>query len=283
MDLSGETQELDHVEIGGISLAYRKHDIGGSHYLGRGHHEEYHSAFYGLLGEAIHPAHCIDVGANYGYTGLLMRRAFPDCKLTLVEPIPWLEAFIRHNFHRNAMAFDQLHSAIVSVATPQGVSSFGVNTRSSQDSRVIAQPGWTVVETGVVTLDGLTADVTADQGVYIKIDTQGWEERVFESGRGLLQSHDRWFIKTEFAPMWLESQGTDPVALLRSLVERYDVHESPGRQRWNCRSLAEAVGTRLAAGEEAEFVSYVRNLAGRDLGWVDLYVMPPAHRRSYSA
>lgn len=281
MSLPFPEAELGKVQIGTITLTFRAKDTGGTHYLGRGHFEEYLSPFYPLLAKTLQPAVCVDIGANYGYTGLLMRRAFPDSHLTLVEPVPWLADFIRHNFAANDARFDVFHSAIASTMTADGQSSFGVNEKSSQDSRVVAQPGWKVVMTDVVTLDALARDIAPDQGVYIKIDTQGWEERVFAGGADFLGRHDRWFLKTEFAPMWLESQGSDPVALLADLIRRYEVYESAGRQRWNCASLAEGIGTALTPGCEADFVHYVRNLAIRDTGWVDLYILPPKARRGY--
>lgn len=274
-------QDTALVRIGDIRLRYRRNDGGGTHYLGRGHSEEYHSPFYPLLRAALSPARCIDIGANYGYTGLLMRRAFPKAHLALVEPVPWLAPYVRHNFAMNEVDFQEFHSAICSTSDAGAVSTFGVRERGTQDSRVIPQPGMTVVETAVVTLQSLAGAVAQTDGVYIKIDTQGWEERVFAGGEDFLCSHARWFAKTEFAPQWLESQGTDPVVLLRWLLARFDVHESSGRLRWNCATLAEAIGAALTPGCEGDFVRYVRKLALDDRGWVDLYVLPKAKRRAY--
>ncbi|TCV66266.1 FkbM family methyltransferase [Neorhizobium sp. S3-V5DH] len=276
------TEERASVEIGDVTLMFRKGDAGGTHYYQRGHSEEYYSPFYAVLRETVDPKVCIDVGANYGYTGMLMRRAFPSSKLTLIEPIPWLADFIADNFVANGLRYDRFYSAIVSDSEAQKTK-FGVNEKASQDSRVIAQPGWSIVETDVVTLDMLTKDVDADSGVYIKIDTQGWEERVFAGGRRFLSSHKKWFIKTEFAPQWMDSQGTDPVTFLRDLTANYAVHESPGRQRWNCSSLAELIGPPLKAGSEEDFVSYVRKLVLNGKGWVDLYVLPNPEKRGYQA
>jgi len=152
------------VRIGDIRLRYRRNDGGGTHYLGRGHSEEYHSPFYPLLGAALAPAACIDIGANYGFTGLLMRRAFPQAHLTLVEPVPWLEAYVRHNFALNGQTFGAFHSAICSAADTGPRSAFGVRERATQDSRVIPQPGMSVVETAVVTLDDLAATIAPDEG-----------------------------------------------------------------------------------------------------------------------
>ena len=275
-------EAMAEVRIGDIKLSYRDADGGGRHYLQRGPSEEYYSAFYPLLRQALAPGLCVDIGANYGFTGLLMRRAFPDSSLTLVEPVPWLEGYIRHNFYQNGLQFDHLHSAICSTATAGDVSEFGVNERGTQDSRVIPQPGMQRVKTRVVTLDQLTADTGSETSVYVKIDTQGWEQRVFAGGENFLDNHDRWLIKTEFAPDWLTSQGTNPVVLLRWLLDRFEVYESTGRQRWNCASLAEMLGTPLLPSQAADFVPYVSKLALQGKGWVDLYVLPPAHRRSYA-
>ncbi|WP_411035517.1 FkbM family methyltransferase [Shinella sp. BYT-45] len=280
-DENPTTYNLASVTIGDITLTFRREDAGGTHYYGRSHFEEYHSPFYPILRTAISPEICIDVGANYGYTGLLMRRAFPKCALTLVEPIPWLAEFIHTNFAANGMKFDCFHSAIASNGSETGRSLFGLNEKGSQDSRVTPLKGWPVVETDVVTLDKITADVSESQGVYIKIDTQGWEEHVFAGGYEFLSRHPKWFIKTEFAPQWMDSQGSDPVNMLRDLTARYDVFESPGRQRWNSSTLEDILGTPLHSGCEFEFVDYVRKLAMHGRGWVDLYVLPPAHRRTF--
>ena len=84
---------------------------------------------------------------------MLMRRAFPHSRLILVEPIPWLEQFVRENFDKNGLQLDEFHSAIVSDGKEGNSTTFGVNDRASQDSRVIAKPGWTVIETTTVTLN----------------------------------------------------------------------------------------------------------------------------------
>jgi len=100
--------EMGRVVIGEIALSYRERDGGGRHYLQRNHVEEYHSPLYPLLRQVLAPGLCLDIGANYGYTGLLMQRAFPDSRLVLVEPIPWLEGYIRYNFASNSRPMDHV-------------------------------------------------------------------------------------------------------------------------------------------------------------------------------
>ena len=275
-------EDLGNVRIEDVDLVFLRKDQGGTHYLGRAHFEECLSPIYPLLRKSLNPSICVDVGANYGYTGLLMCRAFPASKLFLVEPIPWLKAFIEHNFEANAQQFEAYYQAICSDLSEGKRSSFGVNDRSSQDSRVIPNPGWTIVETDVVTLDGILAAASAEDRVYIKIDTQGWEQRVFTGGERFLSGHSKWFVKAEFAPMWLESQGTLPESLLRYLLERYCVFEFPGRLAWNTADLRHALGRPLTLGDESAFVKYVRRLNRDNTGWVDLFIMPKGDRRGYA-
>lgn len=266
---------MGHVTIGDVSVHYKEQDAGGRHYLNRTHFEERISPLYRLLVKSLMPKVCVDVGANYGVTGLFMARSFPQARIRMVEPVPWLEPFIRYNFLQNGEAFDQLHSAIVS--TPQeGTVPFGVNTKATQDSRVIAQLGFDQVDVHVISLDELCADIQPHEGVFIKIDTQGWEESVFASGRDFLSSHKRWFIKTEFAPSWLRSQGTDPVSLLGRLASEYFVFEHPGRIAWTTRDLAQMLGRAVLPGQAKDFVEYVQSMAMNGRGWTDLFVLPKA-------
>lgn len=266
---------MGHVTIGDISVHFKQQDAGGRHYLNRTHFEERISPLYRLLAKTLMPKLCVDVGANYGVTGLIMKRSFPQASIRMVEPVPWLEPFIRYNFLQNGETFDQLHSAIVS--RPQtGTVPFGVNTNSTQDSRVVAQPGFDPVEVPVISLDALCADLQPHEGAFIKIDTQGWEESVFASGEEFLSSHERWFIKTEFAPDWLRSQGTDAVALLRRLASDYCVFEHPGRIAWTTRDLPQMLGRAVLPGQAKEFVDYVISMAMNGRGWTDLFVLPKA-------
>lgn len=267
--------QLGRVRIIDIDIAYDKTDAGGTHYLNRSHCEERISPFYRILATTLCPDVCVDVGANYGVTGLIMARAFPQARLRLVEPVPSLEGYIRYNFDRNGATFDQLHSAMVS-RRQDGPSEFGVNTRASQDSRVRPQPGFETVMVPVISLDELCDDIPPSTAAYIKIDTQGWEEAVFASGAGFLGRHARWFVKTEFAPDWMRSQGSDPVAVLRELTRRYVVFEHPGRIAWTTADMRTMLGRPVLPEHAPDFVSYVTAMAQRDRGWTDLFVLPRA-------
>ena len=272
--MSSTPGPIETVSIGAISLSYKGDDGGGKHYRQRSHVEEYFNPLYRLIEKKISPSICIDVGANYGYTGLLMKKNFPNSDLHLIEPTPWLCDFIKLNFKNNNQAYTQLHERICSSETSENPIKFGSNEKSSQDSRVIPQSGFKIISTKSISLADILRATKGHQGVFIKIDTQGWEPNVFSGGDEFLASHQKWLIKTEFAPQWLLSQGSNPVDFLKSIIEKYNVHESLGRAPWNCRSLKRALGKPLKAGCEVDFADYVTNLNSNERGWIDLYVTP---------
>lgn len=267
-------QNLGSTQIGDFKFSFRNNDTGGVHYKQKLHIEEYFNPLYNLIRQKISPKICIDVGANYGLTGLIMRKQFPDSKLILIEPIPWLQNFINYNFAINHSSYDELHSKICSSKTSKFDVIFGVNDKCSQDSRVIPQIGSREIKTEAITLSDLLRGVGANEGVFIKIDTQGWEENVFKGGKSFLDQHSNWFIKTEFAPNWMLSQGSNPVGFLKWVISKFNVYESLGRVQWNSCSLREALGEPLKTGCEEEFTEYITNLANHNRGWVDLYVRP---------
>ena len=273
-----DNDSSESLEIDGLKLTYWVDDPGGTHYRGRGHVEEACSPFYRLLGHALEPSHCVDIGANYGFTGLVIRRAFPAAHLTLVEPVPDLCDFIHRNFAANGYSAERIIPALVDRSSRDDAT-FGLNLRGgSQDNRVVpVNDSWMTITTRATTLDALTADFPADARVYIKIDTQGFEFNVFSGGEGFLSQSDRWIAKTEFAPQWMRSQGSDPQDFLRYLVDRYDVREHPARYAWTTSSLDAALSDPITADTVEPFTAYVEGLNHRRRGWVDLLVRPAAH------
>lgn len=262
------------IDIGPLALTVRSNDPSGVRYSLPTHLEEIRSPFYPLVREVLAPSHCIDIGANYGFTGMLLRTHFPDASLTLVEPVHWLCEFIEHNFAHNDLALDRLVRAAAS-DTGDFETTFGLNPGGSQDNRVIPQgPNWQVITVPTVSLDQLTDKISDDEAVFIKIDTQGWDSLVLEGGAAFLQRHQRWVIKSEFAPWWMRSQNVDPVRHLRQLNERYSVYEFPARAPWGLKSL-DVLKARPIGPEDAEaFTAYIESLAAGGKGWGDVLIMP---------
>jgi len=200
-------------------------DHGGIHYQGKGHIEECWNPFYKHFLKEFNPSIIFDIGANYGVTGILFHKKFPNAKLIMAEPNPLLIDFIKHNCKLNNVDFYEVQNIAVSDKVAQ--IEFGLNLQSSQDSRVKALPGFHKINVQTETIDNLTNQNSNNKNVFIKIDTQGWEEQVFRGGLKFFTNHKNWFVRTEFAPKWLESQGNSAIDFLKFLTGNFNVFSMP--------------------------------------------------------
>lgn len=262
------------VRFGELAFVSDHNDTGGRAYADRGWYEEYRNTFYSDVGREIAPHWVIDIGANYGLTVLLAHHRFPDAHIIAAEPIPKLADYIRRNVETNGVKNFTLFEGFVGESVGEGFS-FHVLEHGTQDSRV-RSPGskWSETKVPQTTLDELGSFIPENQGIYIKIDTQGYEEHVFKGGEKLLARNRNWLIKTEFAPNWMVSQGTEPKEMLTYLLERYVVCEALPRSLFHFHSLRDATSRPIRHEEIDAFLDHVINLNRNNLGWVDLLVMP---------
>lgn len=271
--LPGQTFSGDKtLDIAGLSLVVDWADYGGRQYQNRSSVEEVKNQLYSRLAEKFRPSVVVDVGANYGFTGSIFSRSFPEAELILIEPDPKLGNYIHRNMQANGVSKYRLIQSICSDKAGESVS-FGINPSSSQDNRVQSLPGWNSVEMSSVTISEILS-VYNNESVFIKVDTQGFETQVYKGAESYLSSSDNWFIKSEFAPSWLESQGNSPEELLLYLIERYRVIEAPARTRFGRDSLKSLFSLPLNKDEIRSFIAYVKSLNKNDLGWVDIYIAP---------
>ena len=268
------------LRIGDLTLVIDQGDGGGRQYEGRGSVEELRNDLYPRLKRDLNPRVVVDVGANYGFTGAIFAKTFPGADLILVEPDPRLARYIRLNMTDNGVGQYKLVEAICAERVIDR-HVFGINPQSSQDNRVAKLDGWKTVEVPTTTLSTLL-EPYGDSPAFIKIDTQGFEARVFEGARPYLENHAAWFVKTEFAPDWLRSQGTNPEELLLDLVRRYRVAEAPARTRFQRDSLKELFARSLHEDDVAPFVKHVKALNANETGWVDLYIAPASRTEARS-
>ena len=239
-------------------------------YQQRKAYEESVSSLYFLIYQSGIRNFC-DVGANYGLIGILAKQH--GLRVLCVEADPGLIAKIEANFAGNDLHCSALINAIAGASRITD-SIFSLNPSSSLDNRV-CMPGWDQVDVPTVRLADLMAEHGFDEdGVFIKIDTQGYEAQVIEGLDPLLDELRHWYIKMEFAPAWLESQGTAPLQLLQSLLTRFEVVEFPERIVYGTPSLAALFSYPLRHDQAAEFLDYVVSLNRNRRGWVDLLVRP---------
>ena len=261
------------LDFGQFILTVSSKDPGGQQYANRDSYEEIESQFYDYLIKEIKPDLVVDVGANYGFTGCIFKSKIQQAKLILIEPSPQLVKYIRINLSRLGIGNYQIIQAICG-SSNEVSTSFSINPISSQDNRVYGKKGWKKLQVSSITLTEVLSSEENINSIFIKIDTQGFETQVFKGGENFLTSHDNWFIKTEFAPNWLKSQGNDPKLLLEYLIENFIVVEAPLRTRFARDHLYELFMKPLQSEDIENFVNHVESLNKDRLGWVDLYVAP---------
>ncbi len=261
------------LDFPGFALNVNYGDAGGRSYSNRGSYEEAQSSAYREIACLLQPDLVVDVGANYGFSSLVFQRNFPDAKLILVEPSPYLENYIRGNMEKNGVTNYVLVRAVCG-SRSSGHTSFALNPSSSQDNRVRGPGEWKTIDVPSISLTDLISSEPQSRSVFIKIDTQGFEPQVFEGAWGFMERSRQWLIKTEFAPAWLRAQGNDPQELLDLLVSKFRVAEAPARTRFKRDKLSELLSQPLQPEEIPAFVAHTESLNRSGAGWVDLYVAP---------
>jgi len=215
--------------------------------------------------------HFLDVGANHGLVAMLA--AQQGLKVLCVEADPRLFPAIERHFADNGLACVAVVNAIAGASADERTS-FSLNPGGTLDNRV-EMPQWEHVPVRTIALAGLVAEHGFDTApMFIKIDTQGFEQHVLAGLWPYLEARRDWMIKMEFAPQWLESQGTDPLELLQWLLARFEVAECPERIVWGTPDLDALFPWPLVAERASAFLAAVRDLDFGGRGWVDLLVRP---------
>lgn len=264
------------IKVKDLSLTVDFSDVGGRAYGSRSSHEEYVSPIYDEIASYLSPELVIDVGANYGFTGLIFAKRFPNAKIVLVEASPHLCTFIERNFEANKIENCKIVQARCG-KSDDTTGQFSLNPSNSLDNRVIGSDGWKSIQVPMKSLGRIIDDTYTSGNIFIKIDTQGFEERVFSGAEAFLSTHNNWLIKTEFAPYWLKSQETDPLEFLRLLITNFTVIEAPARSRFKRDNLSKLFSEPLTINESEEFLSYVISLDGDGFGWCDLLIQPKGY------
>ena len=242
-------------------------------YQQRKTYEERASLLYPLLA-AEGFKQFVDIGANVGYVSILASRAAPGLRVLTIEADPRLAAIARRNFLRHGLN-DAIVVNCIAGETDGPAVPFALNPSSTLDNRV-NHPGWQTTNVPMRQTTALLARCGfADDGsTFFKVDTQGFELHVLKGLEAHLLQRRDWLLKMEFAPLWLESQGTNPRALLDYLLLRYEVVEYPERIQFGTQSTAELFTHPLCSKDNDVFIEYVMSLNKNGTGWVDLLVRP---------
>jgi len=262
-----------NIRISDILFKINSLDKSGFMYEGKSSYEELNTKLYTEIQKKFNPQNIFDIGANYGFTGIVFAKVFQQAKITLVEASSNLSQYIESNLSHNITNNYEIHNAICAEISNEQ-REFSLNPSGSQDNRVVAvNDNWSKEVVPTISLDKLF-EVNPSNFYFIKIDTQGYEENVFNGGQAYLTKNCNWIIKTEFAPHWLESQGSNPKEFLQKLISHYNVVESPSRCRFKGDSLNDIFKQTIRNEEVEQFIEYItaHNKNGR--GWCDLYIYP---------
>jgi len=156
----------------------------------------------------VKPATVIDVGANIGQFSVAVSQMLPDATLYPVEPDPVTAERLRANLPPQVAA----RVVVTAVGERTGSVDFQVNADSQVSSvlplgegRKRAFPGAAVQKTMAVpitTLDALFAGRPLVRPVLLKVDVQGYEDRVIEGAVELLRGI-RWVVlEMSFASLY---------------------------------------------------------------------------------
>jgi len=152
----------------------------------------------------------VDVGANVGYYSLMAAAAAgPSGRVVAIEPNPdlceGLEETIRNNRIRNMI----LEQAAVGKET--GWADLFVPTHPGNNTAtLIPNGGGSPIRVRVITLDEYLEQQQIATVDFLKIDVEGFEDKVLEGARCALRAKRIRAVLCEFNGTWLRARGATP-------------------------------------------------------------------------
>lgn len=165
----------------------------------------------------------LDVGANAGQYGELLRSGGYDGRLVSLEPLADAYAALE----RNSQGDSGWQAVRVAASDHDGELTINVtgDSRSSsalaRNERFAEVPGWEPKDAQVVparTLDSLVPELLRDgERAYLKIDVQGYERQVLSGAQAVLDRFEALELELSVTPLY-ESQPTltEMIPLLES-------------------------------------------------------------------
>lgn len=175
-----------------------------------------------LVNQGIRPQTVIDVGANVGQFAIAASRLFRGARIYSIEPDPITAELLRKNTSRDS----NISISVVALGDFVGEMKFYVN-RDSQvssllplgDDRMSAFPGSTVeseLKVPITTLDKLLLNKDLVHPILLKIDVQGFEDRVIRGGEEFLKVVEWVLIEVSFAKLY---QGERDFKSIQNLLK----------------------------------------------------------------
>ena len=150
----------------------------------------------------------LDIGANRGGFALTMRALFPAARIIAFEPLPELLP----NLHAMAAADPLLTIAACGLGESNGTLTFNRLANDAASSFLApnavlksSEPAITAssqLSVPVRRLDDVMAETAHQQPVFVKLDVQGFEDRVIAGGEHTLRRAPIVLIETSTIPLY---------------------------------------------------------------------------------
>jgi FkbM family methyltransferase len=160
----------------------------------------------------------LDVGANEGQFALILRRLFPQATIHSFEPVPAAYARLAKAAARDS----KLHAYAVAIGDHAGEIEFEVNEFTPASSilrstRALADcfPYAAVTHAqrvAMTTLDDWATRVELEPELLLKVDVQGYEDRVLRGGTRVFAQAAAAIIEVAFMPLYEGQLLFDDVA-----------------------------------------------------------------------
>lgn len=229
--------------------------FGGAVYLSHDIYAGTNDKFYDYLSKRFPVTIIIDIGANIGLSTLELNTVFPSAKKIIIEPNGQLLNLIKLNLEQNNVTNYVILNNLV--GDKHCEVTWQKNEKFSVDSRVSGLVKDFIYETGQqITLNDIINNYTnANDKIFIKIDTQGYEERIVNGCMEFMLKNTDYLIKMEFAPFCLESQHTDAVVFLKNMIKYFDVVEL-SKMPFKVATVENLFDKKLNSNDVKDFVEY---------------------------
>jgi FkbM family methyltransferase len=161
-----------------------------------------------------------DVGANIGYFTLLAARCVgPSGTVHAFEPHPANAAVLRKALERNRLR--QVRVWPIGLSDTKGVGWVAMPDQTIFPNRTASmiRSSGDGIEVPTRTLDDVAAECSIERIDFLKIDVDGFEEKVIHGAREMLRARRIRHLLVEFNPWFLERSGTDEKTLSTFLGE----------------------------------------------------------------
>jgi FkbM family methyltransferase len=154
----------------------------------------------------------LDVGANFGYYSVTLASALQgDCEVYAFEPAP--ETFARLCHHIALNRLKCIHPHQIGLSDSPGFAS--LQPRQGNSGATFLVPGG---EVEISTLDRFVEERGFQRLDFVKIDVEGFEERVLRGGVNTLARFHP-LILIEIQPSTFERAGTSAVKVAELLID----------------------------------------------------------------